>query len=668
MKKNTKKIIGLFLIIISIFAFKINIKADNRITSSFPSSITADYSGIVTQDGVNIYNKGYNNTARAFCTFFWNDFKTGTCSATWWNQDATENKKIAVAVGAMINKARSLSGGSAGSIDTDVYFYTEMAINHFLYNYNGKHGVNNVSKLKNWSTVSSRATYKAIYSAGTTAYNDFGKNTAKFSNLTITDDGNGKITATADFACYNSNGNKIACAARCKKTAKIKVTYSGGTEETISDINSTCPRVTNDPVYRYTAEHTFTIPENNTISKVEVTFDTINYTSYPVAQEYYCGSSNYQNLTPNLLKTIDHPYQVKKTITKTTDYCSINLKKVSGSTPLSGAQFKLYSDAGATNEIDSGTTDSNGIVTFDGLLNDTTYYYREVKAPKGYILDNTVQPVTCANAPKEVSNTPATGSLTIKKVDGEGNAVAGAKIRVYTISSSGSTGSSHSMPDSDGYEGNDNGDYTASDNNNYEIHYMIFGDKDYFITTGEPKVITGLSLDETYYVEEEAVPEGSDYAIKVSSDSVKIVEAKNYDVTLINIHSNFKISKQDITSKKELPGAEIVITDIYGNEIEKWTSTEVPHEIKGLADGEYILTEITAPKGYKKAESIRFTIEDGKLKDDDDNTLVMYDDTSVFNIPDTLSARNILIILSGMAIVAAGIGIFLYGVKRKDQI
>lgn len=42
----------------------------------------------------------------------------------------------------------------------------------------------------------------------------------------------------------------------------------------------------------------------------------------------------------------------------------------------------------------------------------------------------------------------------------------------------------------------------------------------------------------------------------------------------------------------------------------------------GLADGTYTLTETTAPNGYEVAESITFTVTDGKV---DGGTVVMYD-------------------------------------------
>lgn len=82
------------------------------------------------------------------------------------------------------------------------------------------------------------------------------------------------------------------------------------------------------------------------------------------------------------------------------------------------------------------------------------------------------------------------------------------------------------------------------------------------------------------------------------------------------------ISKKDITSLKELPGAKLTVTDEEGNTIDSWTSTSKPHELIGLKDGKYTLTEITAPDGYDKAESITFEVKDGVTTA---GTVVMYD-------------------------------------------
>lgn len=89
------------------------------------------------------------------------------------------------------------------------------------------------------------------------------------------------------------------------------------------------------------------------------------------------------------------------------------------------------------------------------------------------------------------------------------------------------------------------------------------------------------------------------------------MNTKCYKVKL-NIKNNttvVQISKTSITGNKELPGAELCVKDEKGIVIDKWISEDVPHTIEGLIVGKkYILTEIKAPKGYKLAKDIVFTI------------------------------------------------------------
>ena len=82
---------------------------------------------------------------------------------------------------------------------------------------------------------------------------------------------------------------------------------------------------------------------------------------------------------------------------------------------------------------------------------------------------------------------------------------------------------------------------------------------------------------------------------------------KKYDVT---------ISKQDLISGDNIVGASLQIKNKDTNEITNIVSTNQDQTVQ-LAFGNYILTEITAPDGYKIAPSIEFTVsKDGKVKVD----------------------------------------------------
>lgn len=116
----------------------------------------------------------------------------------------------------------------------------------------------------------------------------------------------------------------------------------------------------------------------------------------------------------------------------------------------------------------------------------------------------------------------------------------------------------------------------------------------------------------TYYIQEAVQIEG--YTL---NDHIYKVEVKlDGDVLEIECHNQpteMIFSKVDITNNRELPGAVITITEKEtGKQIDQWTSTEFSHPIKYLVEGkEYVMTELTAPSGYEKAESITFTAKDG---------------------------------------------------------
>ena len=47
-----------------------------------------------------------------------------------------------------------------------------------------------------------------------------------------------------------------------------------------------------------------------------------------------------------------------------------------------------------------------------------------------------------------------------------------------------------------------------------------------------------------------------------------------------------EISKKDLTTMEELPGAELTLTDKGGTVVEHWTSTDKPHYIEKLPAGD----------------------------------------------------------------------------------
>ena len=151
-------------------------------------------------------------------------------------------------------------------------------------------------------------------------------------------------------------------------------------------------------------------------------------------------------------------------------------------------------------------------------------------------------------------------------------------------------------------------------------------------------MIHGLVAGEEYVLKETKTPDG--YA---TFKTQKFTARKDKDISLLMTDEDTKVevSKQDITTKKELEGAELKVTDKDGNVIDEWTSGKQPHMIKNLTVGEtYTLTEVIAPKNYKVAESVRFTVKDtGKIQ-----RVIMYD-RPVNNYVETGDENNYYFIL-----------------------
>ena len=98
-------------------------------------------------------------------------------------------------------------------------------------------------------------------------------------------------------------------------------------------------------------------------------------------------------------------------------------------------------------------------------------------------------------------------------------------------------------------------------------------------------------------------------------------EDQNVDtVTLSKVIENqpteSHFTKVDATTKEELSGAKLQITDPDGNVIEEWISTKEPHIVYALPAGNYTLHEELAPykEGYVSAAEVAFEIkEDGSI-------------------------------------------------------
>lgn len=158
----------------------------------------------------------------------------------------------------------------------------------------------------------------------------------------------------------------------------------------------------------------------------------------------------------------------------------------------------------------------------------------------------------------------------------------------------------------------------------------------------------------TYELTETIAPDGYQKSSETIRFTANADGGVDEPVVMKNMKvSNVKISKVDITNKKELPGATLEVRDAQGNLVDKWVSTSQPHYLPAtLAPGKYTLKETIAPKGYLLTEEIiEFTI----TADGVEQTITMTNEPT----PDT-AGENVVLIVTGLivTVVLAGFSIF----------
>ena len=280
--------------------------------------------------------------------------------------------------------------------------------------------------------------------------------------------------------------------------------------------------------------------------------------------------------------------------------------------PLENALFGLFAvdtaEFTSENAYMTAVSDENGYFEFDEIPYGE-YIVREIEAPTGYILSGESYPVTVCEDGETITirtiNKPIT--VEVSKVDVYGEELIGADMQ---------------LENADG-----------------EII-------DEWISDGTNHIVTELPAGD-YTLKEIAVPDGyviatdiefevfADGTIKIRNvDSTAISEDGNPLIVMVDDTTKVKISKRDITTDKELPGATLQIIDEDGNVVEEWVSADEAHLVEGklIAGKEYTLREIIAPDGYEIANEIKFTVnEDGSVTE-----VVMYDElTPVTNTPYT---------------------------------
>ena len=258
------------------------------------------------------------------------------------------------------------------------------------------------------------------------------------------------------------------------------------------------------------------------------------------------------------------------------DYTKVEISKKDLETKevLEGAQLQLLNSQG---DVVAEFTSENKAYTISKLPVGE-YTLHEVKAPKGYNLAEDVKVVIEETGKVQefsIYDVEKTNNVPISKQDiTTGEEIEGAKLEL--LDSKGKVIES-------------------------------------WTSTTKPHVINNLKAG-TYTIREKAAPKG--YLLAQDIEFTIDAEGNIKGSTIMqDDYTKVEISKKDIVTSEELPGATLQVIDSARNIIEEWTSTTEPHKINRLPVGEYTLVEKQAPDGYLLAEDIKFTVkENGEIQ------------------------------------------------------
>ena len=242
-------------------------------------------------------------------------------------------------------------------------------------------------------------------------------------------------------------------------------------------------------------------------------------------------------------------YEEKKEISNDTTVFEFSKTDITGDKELEGAKLQVIDKEG--NIIDEWISGKK-THKIEGLKVGETYILREQIAPKDFVKATDIE-FKVENTNKVQKVTMIDKIVEMSKVDIGGNEIEGAKMQVLD------------------HEGN-----------------IV----DEWVSGKEPHKIKNLEEGKSYILHEEV---SVGYYVKATDVEFEVTYDKQTQ-HLELIDKIVDVTKIDMVNGEEVEGAELVVTDENGNEIDKWTSTKEPHHVVGLEEGKkYVLTEITAP-------------------------------------------------------------------------
>lgn len=352
--------------------------------------------------------------------------------------------------------------------------------------------------------------------------------------VTLTNQKLGKLSITKELTAPCTNNDN--------KTFVFKVTYPNGDTKNVSVDAGTTETLDKLLYGTYTIEEK-TMPDG---------YEFVGFTGYPAGQK---------TITIDITKD-----SFDKSITaenKPLGNIEITKTDLSGEYKLDGAEFDLSTSTAFTDPIHVGPTGSDGKI-ISPYLAAGTWYVKETKAPAGYIKDTDTQTVSVADGQKATAqfrDPRDAGDVKIYKQDKTGNALGGA---VFTLTRAG------------------------------------YSD----VLSGESDPVTGLvevkGLDAgEWTVTETTAP--ADYILDTTPQKVNIIYGVSQTLQFTDTMKTSDVSIYKVDkSGHALGGAIFTLTRAGYPDVLSGQSDPVTGliEVKGLAVGEWTVTETTAPAGY----------------------------------------------------------------------
>ena len=320
---------------------------------------------------------------------------------------------------------------------------------------------------------------------------------------------------------------------------------------------------------------------------------------------------------------------------------SMNLKKESANPEmtdgnscysLEGATYGVYKEQACTTKVANLTTDAQGnsnTVEVDA----GTYYVKETKAPKGFVLDKQVHPVTVTagkTAVLKVKDLPQLDpvGVLLGKIDKETNqnkpqgsaSLEGAEftVKYYQALSDSDPGQAGQSPERTWVFRTDKDGFC-----NYSQQYLVSGDELYLSPTKNPALPLG-----TVTIQETKAPEG--YLINSEIFVIKITDDPNADES-VHTYNQPKIPETLLTldivkvlkgKDTPIPGVVFLHTDSKGNQEEVTTDEKGQAVLKGLTRGTHTVQEKSVPDGYTKNPGVL------KFSVDENNKITLLENTA----------------------------------------